>query len=139
MHSPFPLYTTHKRNSARKYRPRGRRVRDGEQAAVVRALTAAKLHLGIPIPPPTLAEAAKMTGSSIGYIQAAITILKAEDANLVTHVTRGSDPLVPAAARVKKRVKVITAIRGASPEDLVAAAKTIGLDAVFDRMLAPAL
>ena len=52
---------------------------NGEQVAVIRALTGARLHLGLPIPAPTLNEAARMVGTHVGYVQAAIAVLRAED------------------------------------------------------------
>lgn len=121
MYSPFPFCT-------RKFRPAKHprvRNRGGEQIAVVRALTGAMLHLGIPIVPPTLAGAATMSGSSIGYIQAAMLVLQAEDEALVNRVRRGQVPLLTAARQVKRRVKLINALRKASAEDRVAALKHV--------------
>ena len=54
---------------------------NGEQVAVIRALNGARLHLGLPIPAPTLSEAARMAGTHVGYVQAAIAVLRAEDAD----------------------------------------------------------
>ena len=58
--------------------PRRHRARpyhqNGEQVAVIRALTGARLHLSMPIPAPTLSEAARMAGTHVGYIQAAIAV-----------------------------------------------------------------
>jgi DNA N-6-adenine-methyltransferase (Dam) len=113
------------RTPARRDRKRNRRVRDREQVAVIRALLAARLHLGLPIPRQTLAEAVKKTGSSLGYVPAAVTILKAEDERLVDHLSRGRIPLVPTAAQIKRRAELIAALRQASPEDRVAALKHV--------------
>src|SRR5262249_40156963 len=111
-----------KRNIIRRRR---RRNRGGEQVAVVRALTGAMLHLGMPIPPQTLAQAAKMTGSSVAYIQAMLIILKAEDKDLIEHVSRGLLPLVSTAAQVKRRAELIAALRQANAEERVAALKHV--------------
>jgi hypothetical protein len=121
----------------RRYRRRHRRVRDGEQAAVVRALTAACLHLGLPIPISTQAEAAHKTGANVSYVKDVITVLQAEDAVLLDNVLRGAISLVAAAKVVRKRAKLISALRQASEEDrTVAASRVLGADGILDLAVA---
>jgi hypothetical protein len=72
----------------------------------MRAFTGARLHLGMPIPPLTLSDAACMTGSNVNYVQAAITVLRAEDAALVEAVRTGEIALLAAAAQVRRLLRV---------------------------------
>jgi hypothetical protein len=112
---------------------------NGEQVAVIRALTGARLHLGLPIPAPTLSEAARMAGTHVGYIQAAIAVLRAEDETLIEAVRTGEIALLKAAAQVKRRAELITALRRASPDDRAAAGRALGVAAIFDECVVPNL
>ena len=93
----------------------------------------------MPIPPLTLSDAARMTGSNVSYVQAAITVLKAEDAALVEAVRTGEIALLAAAAQVRRRADLITALRNASAEDRAAAGRALGVAAIFDECVVPNL
>ena len=58
-----------------------RHFRHGKRAAATRAFTGARLYLNGAVP--TLAAAADSTGSNVAYVQAAIVLLKADNASLV--------------------------------------------------------
>ena len=88
----------------RHYRRRGRHFRNGQCAAALRADTAARILLGLPVSAGSVAEAA-----------------------------------AKAAAAVRKRVALIKAYREATPDDLAALTRTVGVDRVFDAVIAPAL
>jgi hypothetical protein len=127
------------RRGQRHYQRRGRRFRNGERAAALRADTAAKILLGLPVSAGSSADAAAMCGSNPAYVKAAITLLQAKDAGLVRRVKWGLVPLLTAAASVKNRVALVKAYRAASPDDLESLAHTVGPAAVWDAVIAPAL
>jgi hypothetical protein len=134
----FPLHRRRLGGQPHARRPR-RYHRDGRQVAAVRALAGARLHLGLPIPPPTVAEAAFMTGASASYVEAAIAVLRAEDETLIEAVRTGEISLLKAAAQVKRRAELITALRRASPDDRAAAGRVLGVAAIFDECVVPNL
>jgi hypothetical protein len=113
-----------------------RRYRNG---SAVRALTGAKLLLGLPITVGSQAEAATMVGSNRPYIVAAVLVLQAEDQALLADVLVGKMPLLTAAKIVRKRAELIAAYRRATPEDLTALARAVGPSDLFDRAVVPAL
>jgi hypothetical protein len=136
--SPNILHVTRRQVSPRRHHSRPYH-RNGQQVAAVRAFTGARLHLGMPIPPLTLSDAACMTGSNVNYVQAAITVLRAEDAALVEAVRTGEIALLAAAAQVRRRADLITALRNASAEDRAAAGRVLGVAAIFDECVVPNL
>jgi hypothetical protein len=122
-----------------RYQRRGRHLRDGQCAAASRADTAARILLGLPVSAGSLAIAARMCGSNVAYVAAAVVLIQAEDASLSTRVRRGHVPLLEAAESVKSRAALIKAFRKAAPADLAALSRTVGVDRVFDSVIAPAL
>jgi hypothetical protein len=104
----------------------------------VRAFAGAHIRLGVPITAKTLQGAAEMTGSCVHYVEAAITVLQAEDAALMAQVLRGNVPLLDAAKAVKKRVKLMRAYHVASDEDRIAVVRINGVNDVFDSVIVPA-
>jgi hypothetical protein len=120
-------------------RRRNRYLRNGQCAAALRAVTAARILLELPVRAGSIAEAALLTGSCPAYVAAAVALIGAEDAPLEGLVRRGQVPLLKAAATVKKRAALIKAYREATPADLAALARTVGPAAVFDNVVAPAL
>ena len=80
-----------------------RRFRHGQRAAAVRAFTGARLYLNCAVP--TLAAAADSTGSCPAYIQAAIILLKADNASLTAEVLAGRVSILQAAAQVRRVVR----------------------------------
>ena len=63
--------------------------RHGQRVAVMRALTGASILLGLPVKRSSQARAAEIVGSNLHYIEAAITVLKAEDPALLADVLAG--------------------------------------------------
>jgi hypothetical protein len=123
----------------RTYRRRGRHFRHGKCAAALRAVTAARLLLKLPVAVNNLADASDMCGSHSAFVAAAVTVIQSEDAELLRSVIEGRVQLHTAAAIVKKRAALMKAYRQASPADLVALARTVGVATVFDNVVAPAL
>jgi len=127
-------HSTH-RSSRRLYRQR-------QRAAVKRALTGAALYLGRSFPvPATLRDAADCCGSNPKYIEAAATLLKSEDANLIQRVLAGHISLMDAAASIQKRAQLIAAYREceSNGDDLVALAKAVGPASIWDNVIAPVI
>jgi hypothetical protein len=121
-------------------RSRQRRHRKHQHAAAVsRAFIAGQLLLGLPVKPETQAEAAKLVGSTPLYVAAAITLLEAEAPGLIESVVRGDISLLKAAETVRKRVRLVRAYREADRNDRRALGKAIGIDNVFDEIIAPSL
>jgi hypothetical protein len=116
-----------------------RRFRGKLRAATVRACTAARLHLGMPIPQPSIKKAATMTGSNSLYVAAMVVILKSEDSALLSDVVLGEIPILKAAAIVETKARLIAAYREASVADRVALVKAVGAEEIFDKTLVPAL
>jgi|AmaraimetFIIA100_FD_contig_71_2614661_length_769_multi_2_in_0_out_0_2 hypothetical protein len=123
----------------RHYRSRGRRVRHGQQAAVVRALTAAKLYIDGAAP--SFVAAAAMCGSCPQYVEAAFTLTKSGDAALLRDVVRGETPLLAAAKRVRELVALVDAYHRAKdkPHALARFGQTIGAEILFDSVITPAI
>jgi hypothetical protein len=109
----------------------------GKRVAVLRALTGARLYgNGSTI---SLADAAESVGSNVRYVRAAVTILKAENPNLIWEVLWGPGNLLATAAKVRKRADLVAAYRKASPDDRKVFGWTVGPATVFDEVVVPAL
>ena len=91
----------HRRRSSRRH------FRNGQQAAVIRAVTAAKLYLGGAVP--TLAAAATACGSNVHYVGAAVILLKSENSTLLSRARCGAVPLLAAAREAKRVARLISA------------------------------
>jgi hypothetical protein len=123
----------------RQYRTGGR-VRHDRRAAVARALTGARLLLGLPVAKPSsLASAAAMCGASAPYIAAAVTLLRAEDKELIELVHRGHIPLIQTAKQLRSRAAALAAYRAMAVEDKIALGQAIGVDELFNDVIVPAL
>jgi len=118
----------------RRYRSPRRRFRHGRCAAAVRALTGAHLYINKAVP--TLQAAAEACGSNVNYVQAAIILLKADNAALVSDVRAGRVPLVQAAREAERLVNLITAYREAKDPDRVAFARACGTEAILNVLVA---
>jgi hypothetical protein len=103
----------------------------------VRALTAAQLYLDGKVP--SLAAAALSCGSCRTYVQAALILLRSENATMVERVRRGHLLLPVAAKQMKQVADLVAAYRIARGEDRVLFAKIIGPTTLFDTALVPAL
>jgi hypothetical protein len=117
------------KRSRRKRQSSRRHFRNGRRAAVVRALTAVKLHdqgYG------SLAAAAAACGSNAVYVAAMARILQSEDQGLLHQVLGGWIPVLAAATTVRRRADLVRAYRTAEPVDRVAAARAIGAETIFN-------
>jgi hypothetical protein len=111
-----------------------RRFRHGQRAAAVRAFTGARLYLNCAVP--TLAAAADSTGSCPAYVQAAVVLLKADNASLTAEVLDGRVSLLQAAAQVRRMVDLVTAYKLAQDPDRVAFARACGIETIFNTLVA---
>ena len=126
-------------NRSHHRRRRNPHYRRGQRAAALRAITGARIWFGEPLVARTQAQAAVMTGSNYQYLNAAVTLLRSEDAGLLADVVAGRMSLLRAAAIVKKRARLLRAYREAGAADLAAVGCKVGAAEVFDRVVAPAL
>jgi len=113
-----------------------RHFRHGCRAAAVRAFTGAKLYLNNAVP--TLEAAAEACGSNVAYIQAAIILLKAENASRVQDVVGGRVPILQAAREAARLVNLVTAYRKAQDPDRIAFARACGTEAILNVLAAAA-
>ena len=107
-----------------------RQFRNGQRAAVLRAITAAKLYSTGAIT--SLAKAAQACGSNVNYVEAATVLLKAENEALLRLVLAGHEPLLESAQQAQRTADLISAYRSANYADRVAFIRTCGTDAIFD-------
>jgi hypothetical protein len=107
--------------------------------ALFRAYIGAKLRLEMPVTQDSLAEAAAKVGLSPTYVAAMVTVLLADDLDLLWDVLAGSIPLLEAANRVRRRAKLLQAYRNGTASDRQALGKTEGVDKIWDEVLAPNL
>ena len=144
-YSSFPRSASHpKPNGSHRHRRRRdhrrsprRHFRNRQRAAVVRAVTAARVYAsGVA---PTLAAAAIACGSNVAYVAAAVTLLKSEDGVLLDRALRGATPLLAAASEAGAVARLVSAYRGASPDDLATFTRTIGVANIWDEILVPVL
>jgi hypothetical protein len=70
--------------------------------------------------PVSLKEAARCHGTNVAYIQAAITVLRANNPCLVDRIVRGEMSLLEAAKWAKPRVEAFAAFEAASPANRAA-------------------
>jgi len=108
--------------------------RYGRRRAVVRAFTAARLYIANAVP--TLEAAAESCGSNVAYVQAAIILLKAENASLMQDVLAGRVPILQAAREAQRLANLITAYREAKDPDRIAFARACGADAILNVLVA---
>jgi hypothetical protein len=110
----------------RQYRSARRHFRHGLRAAVMRAVTAAKLYASGSVS--TITIAAASCGS------AAITLLRAENAALLERVLTGDIPLLRAAAQTRRIADLVAAYRCADGADRVAFMRTCGTEAILNEL-----
>ena len=126
-----------KRAQRRTHRSSRCRFRNGQRAAVVRALTAAKLYLNGEVP--TLEAAAACCGSSVVYVRAAVILIKAENSAMLMAVRAGTVPLRAAAKQLKQVAQLVDGYRKANAAELITFGKTVGAVAVWDNVINPLL
>ena len=121
----------------KRYRPRHRRMRQGQCMAALRATTAARIYLDGRAS--SLTAAALGCGSSRTYVQAAVVLLQSENLVMLERVLRGNVPLLVAAKQLKQIAALVDAYRAAGAADRVEFARTIGPTTLFDGAVALAL
>jgi hypothetical protein len=114
-------------------------IHDGQRRAALQAITAARAYLDKLPWAPTIADAARCHGSTTSYVVAAIAILRSNDEHALQLVLCGARSLLETAARLKPRVKLIDAFNRATPSDRLALGQAVGVDKVWDAVIAPAL
>src|SRR5262249_17963672 len=106
--SPKIQFHPGRRPRRRKYRSVRRHFQHGLRAAVIRAVTAAQIHLEHNKP---LAAAALCCGSNPHYVRAATIVLQSEDKALLHRVLYGDVSLLAAAKQVRQVAELVAAYR----------------------------
>jgi hypothetical protein len=130
----------HRRQSGNgKHKSPHRHFRYGERAAARRAMTAAKLKLGIPLEQPlSMRAASEMCGANPRYTEAMAVLLRAEDEHAIAMVLRGSWPLLETAARLKPRADLLAAFRRSDASDhREVLGRQIGVNRIWDEVINP--
>jgi hypothetical protein len=125
------------RNPRKRHRSSRRQFRNGQRAAVIRALAAARLYASDPIC--SLMGAATSCGSNVPYIRAAITLVKSEQPGTLRAALSGDVSLLQAAAQITCVADLVAAYRRAGASDRILFGRTIGPEAVFSTIVEPAL
>ena len=105
-------------------------IRNGRRLAALRAFGGARLYLAKLVP--TLVAAARSSGSTVGYVMAAVTILQAKDPILEEEVLTGEVSLLAAAAKVKPVVSILKTYAAMDAAQKRAFFSTAGTDRVLD-------
>jgi hypothetical protein len=121
--------------SPRQYRSSRRRFRNGERAAVKRALTAARLYASGAAP--TLAAAADSCGSNVQYVRAAVVLLKSEDRYMLDLVLEGKVQLLDAGRALTHLAQLVSAFRASSSIIHARFGAIIGTGDLFDAFISP--
>jgi hypothetical protein len=117
-------------------RHRHPRFRNGCRLAALRAFSGAQLVLNRDVSP---ADAADWVGSNPAYIRAMVALIRNEDESLINSVLAGELQVLTAAAQVKGLAQLLKAYAMATAETKAAFGRAVGIDDVFDRVVAPAL
>jgi hypothetical protein len=143
-HHSIVNHHNHQNGNGARRRPRHRlrhrsrhQFHNGRRAAVLRAVTAARLWLNGQAP--TLAAAAACCGASLGYVWAALILIKSENAAVMSDVLAGRVPLITAAKQLKGAAEIVTAYRKSNAKELVTFGKIVGLTDVWDHVINPAI
>ena len=123
--------------SRRRRRSSRQRFANGQQLAVLRAVTAADLYTAGHFK--SYRAAATGCGSNRAYVRAVITLRAAENSRLLDLALRGVVSLLKAAAEAEGVAKLVRAYRNASAADRVEFARVVGPTTLFDTALVPAL
>jgi hypothetical protein len=114
-----------------------RQIKNGQRAAALRAITAAKLYLRGEFP--SIAIAAESCGANTTYVQAAMVLIRAGNKNVLDGVLHGHLPLLGAAEELRGMVDLVEAYRRARQQDLARAARVDGAENLFTTMVEPAI
>jgi hypothetical protein len=111
-----------------------RQFRNGQRAAVLRAVTAAGLYDTAPASD-TLAKAAAACGTSIPYLRGALALRDHGDERLIRSVMFGHLSLQEAVKEIEPVVRLARAYRSASTSDRVAFARRVGVNDIFETLV----
>jgi hypothetical protein len=130
MHSLLEF--TNKVNGRRRRRPQ---IRDGVRQAVLQADTALLLvrQLGF-----SVADAARGTRASHGYVEAMAILHDFGDLELLAAVQAGEVPLLPTAERLKSLVRAMRAFSALSTADQTEFARRENPERLFNDVIVPA-
>ena len=103
-------------------------------AAALKAFLAAKLY--IKGKAKTLQEAADDSGANVGYVAAAVVVVKSGNLSLEKMVLDGAMPLLVAAAWVKPAVQMTEVFKQSSAQQRVMFAQAVRPEVLFDRVTA---
>jgi hypothetical protein len=112
-----------------------RQIRNGQRAAALRAITAAKFYLRGEFK--TVSDASESCGANVKYTMAASVLLRA-GYNL-DDVLSGNLPLLTVADELRPTVELVEALERARPRDLARAGRRFGAEKLFTSMVEPAL
>jgi hypothetical protein len=87
----------------------------------------------------TQKEAAIALDSNAPYTAAMVGLIQTEDQSLIDSVIRGDEPELKTAKEVKARADFIALYQQLTPADKAAIGRTIGVGAIWDEMIVPAL
>jgi hypothetical protein len=104
----------------------------------LRALVGAKL-LRDRVYVDTATQAAVVMGVPRPQLDAAAVVLQVGDENLILDIMAGRESLTHAAARLRRRVKLIESFKAATPDDKAAFGRAVGTAELFDSTIVPAL
>jgi hypothetical protein len=127
-------------------------TRNGIRLANLRALRAAQFYREHKSTT-SFEEAALSHGSNVAYVQAGVVVLEHNDQKLIDRILHGHVSIEAAAKLIKPQVKAIAAFAAAdeagrvvilaellgssSPEELAALGRKIGVDTIWDSIIAP--
>jgi hypothetical protein len=112
-----------------------RQIRNGQRAAALRAITAARFYLSGEFK--TLAVAAEPCGANVKYTMAATVLIRAGynlDDILSDYVS-----LLAVAQELRPTVELVDALQRARPQDLARAGRMVGAEKLFTTMVEPAI
>jgi len=107
-----------------------RRFHRGQCTAATRAVTGARLYASGAVQ--SFEAAAICTGSNVGYVRAALVVVRAEDSELLGMVMAGSISLPAAAAQVRGVSRLMHAYREADTGARVIFGRTVGSDNLLE-------
>src|SRR5262249_3956987 len=121
----------------RRYQARGRRFRHGDCAAARPAVTGAQAHLRGEFS--SLVEAADAHGSCPQYVAYAVIVVQGGNFTLLHDVLEGNILLREAAEMEKNIVRLQVAYEQASADERVRFGRRVGVGALWDDCISPAL
>lgn len=107
--------------------------------AAWRGYIGAMMRLGVPVTASSLHDAATKVGSSPMYIAAFTTLIEAEEKHLIDAVLAGQVSLLEAAAHVRKRTKLVKAYQASDADARKTLGEHVGVNNIWDDVIAPAL